>query len=65
MAHKKTIKVPRTCPQLTMSQKIAQHEKFRALTDDINNACLDYTCKVVKISKKHGWYVFSLYLYYY
>jgi len=57
MARTKTNKVPTACPNLTVSQKLARREKFRALTDDINNARVAYTCEVVAISKKHHRYV--------
>jgi len=57
MACTKTNKVPTARPNLTMSQKLARCEKFRALTDDINNARVAYMREVVAISKKHHWYV--------
>ena len=57
MAHTKTNKLPTARPNLTVSQKLAQREKFRALTDDINNARVAYTREVVAISKKHHRYV--------
>ena len=49
--------VPKLHPQLTVSQKLTWWEKFRALMDDINNACVAYMCEVLAISKKHGRYV--------
>ena len=57
MAHMKMTNVPKLCLQLTVSQKLTQWEKFRALTDDINNARVAYMHEVLAISKKHGRYV--------
>ncbi|KAG1742886.1 hypothetical protein EDB19DRAFT_1907369 [Suillus lakei] len=54
MAHTKTNKVKKICPQLTTSQKTARHEKFAALTDDVNNAHVTYMDEVQNLSKKHG-----------
>ena len=60
MARTKTANVPKPRPQLTVSQKVAQQKKFRALTDDINNARAAYMREVLAISKKHGRYAFLL-----